>query len=106
MKDLLKRKLVVGLAVTLAVVALSILLSGSKSKGTAPPPPPPEVEVVQVEQRDVPIYTEWIGTLDGMVNAEIKAQVAGYLLSKNYTEGSFVRKGRAQVEPARSADDR
>src|SRR5713101_8682203 len=98
MKDLLKRKLVVGLAVTLAVVALSILLGGSRSKGTPPPPPPPEVAVAQGEQRDVPIYSEWIGTLDGMVNAEIKAQVTGYLLSKNYTEGSFVRKGQLLFE--------
>jgi membrane fusion protein (multidrug efflux system) len=53
---------------------------------------------VQVEQKDVPIYSEWIGTLDGMVNAEIKAQVTGYLLSKNYTEGSFVRKGQLLFE--------
>jgi membrane fusion protein (multidrug efflux system) len=53
---------------------------------------------VQVEQRNVPIYSEWIGTLDGMVNAEIKAQVEGYLLSKNYVEGSFVRKGQLLFE--------
>jgi len=54
--------------------------------------------VVDVEQKDVPIESEWIGTLDGMVNAEIRAQVSGYLLSKNYTEGSFVRKGQALFE--------
>jgi membrane fusion protein (multidrug efflux system) len=54
--------------------------------------------VVQVEQKDVPIQSEWIGTLDGNVNAEIKAQVTGYLLSKNYTEGSFVRKGQLLFE--------
>jgi membrane fusion protein (multidrug efflux system) len=62
---------------------------------------PPEVEVATVEQRDVPIYHEWIGTLDGMVNAAIKAQVPGYLLSQNYTEGSFVRKGQLlfQIDP-------
>jgi membrane fusion protein (multidrug efflux system) len=47
-----------------------------------------------VEQQDVPVYGEWIGTLDGMVNAEIKAQVSGYLLSQHYTEGSLVRKGQ------------
>ena len=98
MKTLMKRKLLSGVAIGAIVIALSILLGGSKSRGTAPPPPPPEVEVVQVEQRDVPIYTEWIGTLDGMVNAEIKAQVAGYLLSKNYTEGSFVKKGQLLFE--------
>ena len=47
-----------------------------------------------MEQKDVPVYGEWIGTLDGMVNAEIKAQVSGYLLSQHYTEGSLVRKGQ------------
>jgi len=54
--------------------------------------------VVQVEQRDVPIHTEWIGTLDGIVNADIKAQVSGYLLKQNYTEGSFVKKGQLLFE--------
>jgi membrane fusion protein (multidrug efflux system) len=53
---------------------------------------------VQVTQKDVPIYSEWIGTLDGMVNAEIKAQVSGYLLRKNYTEGSSVKKGQLLFE--------
>ena len=52
------------------------------------------MKVVNVEQKDVPVYGEWIGTLDGMVNAEIKAQVSGYLLSQHYTEGSLVRKGQ------------
>jgi membrane fusion protein, multidrug efflux system len=61
-------------------------------------PPPPDVEVATVEQRDVPIYHQWIGTLDGMVNAAIKAEVSGYLLSQNYTEGSFVRKGQLLFE--------
>jgi membrane fusion protein (multidrug efflux system) len=40
------------------------------------------VEVVEVEQRDVPIYGEWIGTLDGLVDADVKAQVTGYLLKQ------------------------
>jgi len=53
---------------------------------------------VQVEQKDVPIYSEWIGTLDGMVNEEIKAQVTGYLLKQDYSEGSFVRKGQLMFE--------
>ncbi len=61
-------------------------------------PPAPKVEVVEVERKDVPIYGEWIGTLDGFVNAEIKAQVSGYLLSQRYSEGSFVRKGQALFE--------
>jgi membrane fusion protein (multidrug efflux system) len=53
---------------------------------------------VQVEQKDVPIYGEWIGTLDGLVNADIKAQVSGYLLKQDYTEGSPVRKGQLLFE--------
>lgn len=56
------------------------------------------VEVAAVQQRDVPIYSEWIGTLDGYVNADIKAQVAGYLLKQDYTEGSFVQKGQLLFE--------
>jgi len=59
---------------------------------------PPEVQVVQVEQKDVPIYSEWIGTLEGMVNAEIKAEVTGYLLKQDYSEGSFVKKGQLLFE--------
>jgi membrane fusion protein (multidrug efflux system) len=63
--------------------------------------PPPDVEVAVVEQKDLPVEREWIGTLDGMVNAAIKAQVTGYLLTQNYTEGSFVRKGQLlfQIDP-------
>jgi membrane fusion protein (multidrug efflux system) len=56
------------------------------------------VRVATVEQRDVPIYHEWIGTLDGMVNAAIRAEVTGYLLSQTYTEGGFVRKGQSLFE--------
>src|SRR6185295_15512654 len=59
---------------------------------------PPDVQVVPVEQRDVPIYSEWIGTLDGMVNAAIKAQVSGYLLKQAYTEGSPVKKDQLLFE--------
>ena len=72
----------------------------TQAKATGPAPPP-EVEVVQVEQQNVPIYTEWIGTLTGMVDAQVKGQVSGYILSRNYTEGSFVRKGDLlfQIDP-------
>ena len=53
------------------------------------------------QQRDVPIYKEWIGTLDGLVNADIKAQVSGYLIQQAYKEGSFVKKGQLlfQIDP-------
>lgn len=70
----------------------------SKSAPAAQSQQPTNVEVVKVEERNVPIYTEWIGTLDGMVNAEIKAQVTGYLLRRNYIEGNFVRKGQLLFE--------
>jgi hypothetical protein len=52
-----------------------------------------QMEVVAVLQKDIPVYHEWIGTVDGLVNAAIRAPVAGYLLTQNYSEGSFVRKG-------------
>jgi membrane fusion protein (multidrug efflux system) len=55
---------------------------------------PPDVLVAQVEQKDVSIYGEWIGTLAGQVNANVQAQVTGYLLRRDYQEGSFVRKGQ------------
>src|SRR5271156_2854488 len=58
----------------------------------------PDVEVVQVEQKDVPIYGEWIGTLDGLTNADVRAQVTGYLLRQDYQEGAFVKKGQLLFE--------
>jgi len=71
----LKRKLRVGGVICCVVlVALYVAFGRSKNKRTPPPAITPEVGVVQVQQKDVPIYSEWIGTLDGMVNAEIKAQ--------------------------------
>ena len=96
-----KSKLLISSALCLLVIALIVVARGSgKSEGAtaAATPPPLGVEVARVEQRDVPIYSEWIGTTDGMNNAEIKAQVAGYVLSKNYTEGSLVRKGQLLFE--------
>ena len=84
--------------VALILLALTIVLGGvlvaGRSKAPAQTAPPPlSVEVVQVEQHDVPIYSEWIGTTEGLVNAEIKTQVTGYLLRQDYKEGSLVRKG-------------
>jgi len=67
-------------------------------KSQQPTTPPPDVEVVAVLQRDVPITKEWIGTLDGLVNAQIRPQVTGYLLRQNYKDGSFVKKGELLFE--------
>jgi membrane fusion protein (multidrug efflux system) len=59
---------------------------------------PPVVEVVTVTQRDVPIYMEWIGSLDGNVNALIRPQVTGYLIKQNYREGDLVKQGQPLFE--------
>jgi membrane fusion protein (multidrug efflux system) len=85
---------------TVVVIAATLIASAgcSKSSNAAAAAGPPEVEVISVVQKDVPIYSEWIGTLDGMVNADIKAQVSGYLLKQNYVEGSFVKKGQVLFE--------
>jgi len=56
-------------------------------------PPPPLVEVATVTQADVPVYHEWIGTIEGLVNAQIRAQVTGYLVKQNYREGEAIKKG-------------
>src|SRR6266566_4730040 len=86
-------RIVGGAAILLLGFGAVIGVNRSKSAATPITPPPPDVIVEAVEQRDLPIEREWIGTLDGMVNAAIKAQVSGYLLRENYTEGSLVRKG-------------
>jgi membrane fusion protein (multidrug efflux system) len=83
----------------LAICSASLVTVGCSATATSPAGfPPPTVEVVSVEQKDLPIYREWIGTLDGQVNAPIKAQVTGYLLRQDYTEGSFVKKGQLLFE--------
>ena len=82
-----------GLRILLLSAVLGMAAGCSRTTG-AISTPPLEVEVVEVEQRDVPVYKEWIGTLDGLVNADIKAEVSGYLVEQAYTEGSFVKKGQ------------
>jgi membrane fusion protein (multidrug efflux system) len=85
--------------VVLAATAL-LCFAGCKEKPGATPPPP-MVEVATVTQADVPIYHEWIGTLDGLVNATIRAQVTGYLLTQDYREGDAIKKGDLlfQIDP-------
>jgi len=95
-----KRGIHIGTAVALIVVATIVFINiiRGKSVAAATPPPPPEVQVVAVEQRDVPVQREWIGTLNGLVNAAINAEVTGYLLRQDYAEGSFVHKGQLLFE--------
>ena len=82
----------------LLAVVLFVIVIHSAAKPRTQAPPQPVVEVAPVEQRDVPVYGEWIGTLTGQVNADVKAQVSGYLLTRNYKEGSYVRKGQLLFE--------
>jgi RND family efflux transporter MFP subunit len=97
------------LSFTLLAV-FSAAMSGCGRTQAAAPPPPPEVRVTPVIQKDVPVYSEWVATLDGYVNAEIRPQVAGYIIKQDYEEGSLVRKGQVLFEidprPFRAALDR
>src|SRR5579864_6016581 len=81
-----------------AILVIVMAFVGCSQGTSAANPAPSAVEVVEVQQKDVPIYGEWIGTLDGLVNADIKAEVSAYLLKQDYTEGSFVKKGQLLFE--------
>ena len=77
---------------------LLLILGGCSGGKAAAPPPPPTVEVATVVQRDTPIYSDWVATLDGYVNAEIQPRVSGYIIKQNYREGAVVRKGDVLFE--------
>lgn len=87
-------------SLVLLVTPAVFFLPGCKP-AKPPPPPPPLVEVTPVTAADVPIYHEWVGTLDGLVNATIRAQVTGYLWSQDYREGDVIKKGDLlfQIDP-------
>lgn len=84
--------------VSLLLAAATSCTSASSSTTTADPL---QVQVVEAQEKDVPLYQEWIGTMEGNVNADIKAQVSGYLIQQAYTEGTFVTKGQLlfQIDP-------
>jgi len=98
----------VPLFILLAVISLAMLGCGRTQ--AAAPQPPPEVRVAPVVQQDVPVYSEWVATLDGYVNAQVRPQVSGYIIKQNYREGSLVRKGEVLFEidprPFQAALDR
>jgi multidrug efflux pump subunit AcrA (membrane-fusion protein) len=96
--SILQLKHVVWGLASLVVVILLVSVTHLRAKPTTRAPPRPVVEVASVEQRDVPVYGEWVGTLAGQVNADVKAQVTGYLLRRDYKEGSYVKKGQLLFE--------
>jgi RND family efflux transporter MFP subunit len=79
------------LAVLLATVSTAV---GCGKTNAAPAIQAPEVEVVTVVQKDIPVFSEWVATLDGYVNAQIQPQVTGYIIRQTYKEGSFVHRGQ------------
>ena len=101
MSKVQKRYLLIGIVLGLILVALIFGAVRPSKKALGAQPGTPDVEVVQVEKKDVPIYAEWIGTLDGLVNADVRAQVTGYLLKQGYQEGAFVQQGQLlfQIDP-------
>jgi len=89
-------------ASALLAVILAVALAGCNQKsGAAAGPPPPVVKAASVTEQDVPISVEYVGTLVGYINAQIRARVSGHLMSQNYTEGSLVKAGDLlfQVDP-------
>ena len=86
--------LVIAIGMIIAVVVVAV----RSDKPAQAAPRALEVEVIRVEQKDVPVYSEWIGSTEGIVNADIKAEVTGYLLKQAYKEGSFVKKGQLLLE--------
>lgn len=100
LKNRLRRHTVLAATAVIAVVLVVVVavVAGRTRKPAPATPAPLQVDVVQVQQQDVPLYSEWIGTTDGMVNADIRAQVSGYLLTKAYTEGALVKRGQLLFE--------
>jgi len=98
-EKILKRSVFRVVFCALVCSALFILSFGGCAEKKAETAPP--VEVANVIQQDVPIYAEWVATLDGMVNATIRAQVQGYLTKQSYKEGDTVKKGQVlfQIDP-------
>ncbi len=81
-----------------SAASLLLLTACAKKQDRPPNAAPPQVSVATVEQRDVPLYGDWVATLDGYVNAQIQPQVSGYLIKQDYREGSVVQSGEVLFE--------
>ncbi len=91
----------VGTALAGITLAALVASGAGCSKPEPPKLPPPDVLVSPVVQRDVPLYSSWVGTIEGYVNAEIRPKVQGYLLTQNYLNGGVVKAGQLmfQIDP-------
>jgi membrane fusion protein, multidrug efflux system len=87
--------------IAMALAGVLLCTACHKKQPAAAVSGPPEVEVAEVSKRDVPVIREWVGSLDGLVNAQIRSEVEGYLLKQNYLDGAYVRKGDLlfQIDP-------
>ncbi len=97
----LNRRLALTGAICLVAIAVIVVLVLPEHASGVATAKPPGVEVAEVEQKDVALYSEWIGTLEGYVNADVRAQVTGYLLRQDCKEGHW--SGRAAAVRNRSA---
>lgn len=93
--------LVQALGGLLALVIMSLTGGCQEAEKSTAAPEPPEVQVTQVIQKDVSLYSEWVGNTVGYVTSQIRAQVSGALVSQNYKEGSLVKTGDLlfQIDP-------
>lgn len=98
MNTLAKYKFWIGGLLSLIVIGVIYGVTRPKNVSSAQPGAAPDVQVSEVQQQDVPIFGEWIGTLDGFTNADVRAQVTGYLMKQGYQEGAFVKQGQLLFE--------
>jgi membrane fusion protein, multidrug efflux system len=94
------RTVVTASLIPLAVAVGSVALTscGGENKAATAPMGPLPVSVTKVQEADVPLTGQWVGTIDGFVNAQIQPQVSGYLIRQTYREGSVVSKGQILFE--------
>src|SRR6478735_733804 len=85
---------------------LMVVTSSGCTRKSPPPPPAPTVPVAPVKRQDLSLFIEAVGTLDGFVNADIRARVKGYLRTQEYKDGAPVTEGQLlfTIEPQEYAN--
>jgi RND family efflux transporter MFP subunit len=100
-RNWLRSRVIFSLAATAFAAALALAATACKKAAPVTAPPTPGVVVTEVIQRDVQLYSEWVGTTEGFVNAEIYPKISGYLVKQNYKDGDAVQVGQLlfQIDP-------